>query len=53
MKAANEYRYQVYVDRKNDGNTELAAWFDDKKNADKEAVFLRRKGYAVEVRYNN
>lgn len=50
-KTVRDYRYHIYVDRGNE-NMELAAWYDVKEKADKEARFLRRKGYQVEVREN-
>ena len=49
-KTVRDYRYHIYVTRGE--STELAAWYDDKKKADKEAKFLKSKGYQVEVRVN-
>ena len=43
-------KYKVYVDRKDGKGFELAAWYDDIKSAQKEARFLRSKGYDVEIR---
>lgn len=49
-KTVKDFRYHVYADYGK--GMELAAWYDDKKRADKEARFLRGKGYQAEVREN-
>ena len=50
-KSVKDYKFHVYVDR-GDGKSELSSWFDDKKSADKEAAFMKKKGYNVEVKVN-
>ena len=47
------YRYKVYADRHNGRGMELSAWYDNIKDAQKEARFLRSKGYTVEIREEN
>lgn len=46
-----DFKYHIYVDR-GDGKPELASWYNDKKEADKEARFMKKKGYKVEVKIN-
>jgi hypothetical protein len=46
-----DFKYHIYVDR-GDGKPELASWYNDKKAADKEANFMKKKGYKVEVKIN-
>ncbi len=49
-KMVKDFRYHVYADYGK--GMHLAAWYDDKKKADKEARFLRSRGYQAEVREN-
>lgn len=49
-KTVKDYRYHVYADYGK--GMHLAAWYDDKKKADKEVKFLKGKGYLAEVREN-
>lgn len=46
----NDYKYHIYADWGK--GPELAAWYDDKKKADKELAFLRGHGYTCELRVN-
>ena len=49
-KKVNEYKYHIYADWGK--GPELAAWYDDKKKADKELAFLRGHGYTCELKVN-
>lgn len=51
VKMYTEYKYHVMCDSGN-GKPEVAAWYDDKKQAEKEAKFLKGKGYKVEIKVN-
>lgn len=51
MKYVKDFRYHVYADFFGKG-MELAAWHDDRKSAEKDAAFLRKKGHEVEIREN-
>lgn len=44
------YRYFIYVDRRDGKGAELAAWYDEMEDARKEVAFMKKKGYEVEIR---
>jgi len=50
MKYINEWKYKIYVDRHDGKGMELSAWYDNVRDAWKEAQFLKSKGYEVEIR---
>ena len=49
-RTVRDYKYHIYADYGK--GMELAAWYDDKKKANKELAFLRSRGYTCELRVN-
>lgn len=47
-KTVDKYQYHVYCDR--GSGMELSAWYDTYEEAKKVAMFLKKKGYDVEIR---
>lgn len=52
-KSADDCKYKIYTDYGDGKDLELAAWYDDIKQAKKEEKFLKSKGYKVEIRENS
>lgn len=45
----NDYRFHIYAVQE-DGTEELKAWYNDFKSAQREAGFLRKRGYNIIIK---